>query len=113
MRQAGVMVRYADDAVVLCRTREEAEAVLARLRAWLDENGLTLHPAKTSHWDCRLEGHGFEFLGYRFVAGQHWVRKKSLTGLQDRLRALIKLHRGDSIESIIASINPILRGWFG
>jgi RNA-directed DNA polymerase len=48
MRQAGlVMVRYADDAVVLCRTREEAEAALSRMRAWVDANGLNLHPDKT------------------------------------------------------------------
>jgi RNA-directed DNA polymerase len=48
MRQAGlVMVRYADDAVVLCRTREDAEAALSRMRAWVEANGLTLHPDKT------------------------------------------------------------------
>jgi RNA-directed DNA polymerase len=114
MRQAGlVMVRYADDAVVLCRTQEEAETALTRMRAWVDANGLTLHPDKTHVGDCRLEGHGFEFLGYRFEAGQRWVRKKSLMGLRDKLRALTKRRRGDSIEAIIASINPILRGWFG
>ena len=114
MRRADlVMVRYADDAVVLCRTREEAEAALTRMRAWVAANGLTLHPDKTHLGDCRLEGQGFEFLGYRFEAGQRWVRKKSLMGLRDKLRALTKRHRGDSIERIIASINPILRGWFG
>ena len=97
MRRADlVMVRYADDAVVLCRTREEAEAALTRMRAWVAANGLTLHPDKTHLGDCRLEGQGFEFLGYRFEAGQRWVRKKSLMGLRDKLRALTKRHRGDS-----------------
>ena len=114
MLQAGlVMVRYADDAVVLCRTREEAEAALTRMRAWVDAHGLTLHPDKTHVGDCRLEGHGFEFLGYRFEAGQRWVRKKSLMGLRDRIRAQTKRNRGDSIECIVASLNPLLRGWFG
>ena len=48
MREAGlVMVRYADDTVVLCRSREEAESALARLRAWVNANGLALHPDKT------------------------------------------------------------------
>ena len=71
MREARlVMVRYADDAVVWCRSREEAEAALARMRAWVNANGLTLHPDKTHVGDCRVEGHGFEFLGYRFEAGQ-------------------------------------------
>ena len=79
MREAGlVMVRYADDAVVLCRSQEEALAALARMRAWVSENGLTLHTDKTHVGDCRVEGHGFEFLGYRFEAGRRWVRKKSL-----------------------------------
>jgi RNA-directed DNA polymerase len=114
MRAAGlVMVRYADDAVVLCRTREEAEAALSRMRTWVDANGLTLHPDKTHVGDCRLEGQGFEFLGYRFEAGERWVRKKSLMGLRDKIRTLTRRNRGDSIEAIIASINPILRGWFG
>jgi RNA-directed DNA polymerase len=114
MRQAGlVMVRYADDAVVLCRTREEAAAALTRLRDWVDAHGLTLHPDKTHVGDCRLEGHGFEFLGYRFEEGERWVRKKSLMGLRDKIRALTRRNRGDSIAEIIASINPLLRGWFG
>jgi len=41
------MVRYADDFVVLCRTAEEAQAALAEVRAWVEGNGLTLHPDKT------------------------------------------------------------------
>jgi RNA-directed DNA polymerase len=78
MRAAGfVMVRYADDAVVLCRSREEAEAALTRMRAWVSANGLMLHPDKTHVGDCRVKGQGFEFLGYRFEAGQRWVRKNS------------------------------------
>jgi RNA-directed DNA polymerase len=55
---------------VLCRSREEAESALARMRAWVNANGLMLHPDKTHVGDCRVEGQGFEFLGYRFEAGQ-------------------------------------------
>jgi RNA-directed DNA polymerase len=114
MREAGlVMVRYADDAVVLCRSREEAEAALARMRAWVIANGLTLHPDKTHVGDCRLKGQGFEFLGYRFEAGKRWVRKKSLMSLRDKIRAKTKRSTGHSIESVIAWLNPTLRGWYG
>jgi len=114
MRQAGlVMVRYADDAVVLCRSRAEAEAALARMRAWVIANGLTLHPDKTHVGDCRVEGQGFEFLGYRFEAGQRWVRKKSLMSLRDKIRAKTKRNVGHSIECVIASLNPTLKGWYG
>ena len=50
------MVRYADDFVILCRTREEAEAALEDVRAWVSENGLALHPEKTHVGDCRQPG---------------------------------------------------------
>lgn len=113
MREAGmVMVRYADDAVVLCRSREEAAAALARMRAWVSANGLTLHPDKTHIGDCRVEGEGFEFLGYRFEAGRRLVRKKSLMALRDKVRARTPRNRGGSIESVIASLNPTLKGWY-
>ena len=113
MRQAGlVMVRYADDAVVLCRTREEAQTALARMRAWVAANGLTLHPDKTHVGDCRVAGQGFEFLGYRFEAGQRWVRKKSLMSLRDKIRAKTKRNGGHSIVRVIASLNPTLKGWY-
>jgi RNA-directed DNA polymerase len=113
MREAGsVMVRYADDAVVLCRSREEAEAALARLRAWVSANGLTLHPNKTHVGDCRVAGEGFEFQGYRFEAGRRQVRKKSLMALRDAVRARTPRNRGGSIESVIASLNPVLKGWY-
>ena len=113
MREAGlVMVRYADDAVVLCRSREEAESALARMRAWVSENGLTLNPDKTHVGDCREDGQGFEFLGYRFEAGRRLVRKKSLMALRDKVRARTPRNRGGSIESVIASLNPTLKGWY-
>lgn len=107
------MVRYADDFVVLCRSRDEAEAALADIRVWVEANGLTLHPDKTHLGDCRNRGEGFEFLGYRFEAGQRWVRKKSLNRLKDTIRGKTKRTRGDSLACIIADLNPVLRGWFG
>jgi RNA-directed DNA polymerase len=114
MREAGlVTVRYADDAVVLCRSQEEAEAALARMGAWVAANGLTLHPDKTHVGDCRVDGQGFEFLGYRFEAGERWVRRKSLNALRDKVRERTKRNVGRSIEDVIASLNPMLRGWFG
>jgi RNA-directed DNA polymerase len=114
MREAGsVMVRYADDAVVLCRSEEEAHAALTRMRAWVAANGLTLHPDKTHLGDCREDGQGFEFLGYRFEAGNRWVRKKSLMSLKDKIRSKTRRNEGNSIECVIASLNPTLRGWYG
>jgi RNA-directed DNA polymerase len=107
------MVRYADDFVVLCRTAGEAESALAEVGAWVGANGLTLHPDKTHVGDCRVEGHGFDFLGYRFEAGKRWVRKKSLKAMKDKLRDLTRRTSGISLQAIIEKLNPILRGWFG
>ena len=107
------MVRYADDFVVMCRSREEAEAALAEIRQWVAENGLDLQPDKTRLGDCRQRGGGFDFLGYRFEAGRRLVRKKSLTRLKDSIRAKTKRTRGQSLARIVADLNPLLRGWFG
>ena len=113
MRKAGVvMVRYADDAVVLCRSQAEAESALARMRAWVIASGLTLHPDKTHIGDCRVEGQGFEFLGYRFEAGKRWVRKKSLMSLRNKIRGRTQRRGGHSIAAVIATLNPTLRGWY-
>jgi RNA-directed DNA polymerase len=106
------MVRYADDFVILCRTREAAQAALADVRAWVSENGLALHPEKTHVGDCRQPGEGFEFLGYRFEAGKRYVRKKSLDKLKDSIRAKTRRTRGDSLARIVADLNRTLRGWF-
>jgi RNA-directed DNA polymerase len=115
-RMAGLglrMVRYADDFVVLCRSREEAEAALAQIRAFAVENGLTLHPGKTHLGDWRQPGEGFDFLGFRFEAGQRFVRKKSLTRLKDRIREKTRRTCGQGLECVIAGLNPMLKGWFG
>jgi RNA-directed DNA polymerase len=70
------MVRYADDFVVLCQNASQAQQALQEVKVWVEENGLELHPDKTHVGDCRIRGQGFEFLGYRFESGKHWVRKK-------------------------------------
>ena len=106
------MVRYADDFVVLCKSREEADAALAEIRAWVADNGLRLHPDKTRVGDCRQAGEGFDFLGYRFEAGRRFVRKKSLDRLKDKIRDKTRRTRGDSLARIIDDLNPTLRGWF-
>ncbi len=107
------MVRYADDFVVLCQSEEAARTALSEVRQWVEANGLTLHPEKTHVGDCRCEGQGFEFLGYRFEAGRRWVRKKSLKALKDKIRSKTRRTRGTSLACVIDDLNPMLRGWFG
>lgn len=110
-RRGWDLVRYADDFVVLSRTREEAEAVLEWLRRWTEAAGLTLHPTKTRIVNGNEEG--FDFLGWHFRGGRKWPRKKSLQKLQEKLRPLSQRTQGRSLGEIIARVNPILRGWYG
>jgi RNA-directed DNA polymerase len=113
MKQQGYrIVRYADDFVVLCRTAQQAQAALEEVKSWVAQNGLRLNADKTHVGDCRQAGQGFEFLGYRFEAGQRWVRLKSFKALRERIRQKTKRTRGDSLAKIIEDINPMVRGWF-
>ncbi|GIW91441.1 MAG: group II intron reverse transcriptase/maturase [Pirellulaceae bacterium] len=106
------MVRYADDFVILCRTREEAEQALALVRQWTEEAGLQLHPTKT-----RIATHeeGFDFLGYHFRLGKRayrFPREKSLKKVYDTIRAKTRRTDGRPLTEIIADVNRTLRGWF-
>ena len=107
------MVRYADDFVILCRDRVEADEALAMVSDWVIENGLVLHPTKTRIANCRKKGNGFEFLGYRFERHRRDVRKKSMDKLKDAIRDATGRSRGVNLERVISDLNPKLRGWFG
>lgn len=119
MEAAGfVMIRYADDLVVLCKSEQEARRAWQLLAEWMESVGLELHPEKTRLVD--LNGDGFDFLGYHFQAGKpglprlvKWPRKKSLQKLRANLKPLTKRANGRSLDAIIRLVNPKLRGWFG
>lgn len=113
MAKAGYeMTRYADDFVVQCQTREEAEAAMERIKEWSQEQGLTIHPEKTRIVDATQPG-GFDFLGYHFEQGKKWPRAKSLRKFSESIRECTKKTNGNSMEGIIAKLNPRLRGWIG
>lgn len=119
MAQAGlVMLRYADDAVILCKSEREAHHALEKLKAWTESAQLQLHPDKTHIVDMCEPG-GFDFLGYHFERSRYdpnklnrWPGKKSIKNLRNRLKPLTKRTNGKSLGAIIALINPILRGWY-
>lgn len=104
------MVRYADDFVVLCQTEAEAQQALARIHAWTQAAGLTIHPQKTRLVDATHPG-GFDFLGYHFERGKKTPRAQSLAKFKDRIRAKTRRMRGESLAVIIADVNVTLRGW--
>jgi RNA-directed DNA polymerase len=105
------MIRYADDFVILCRSRQEAEAALEEVRAWTELAGLTLHPEKTRIVDATQKG-GFDFLGYHFERGYRWPRKKSLDKFKDSIREATRRTNGHSLERTIKTINERARGWY-
>jgi RNA-directed DNA polymerase len=104
------VVRYADDFVILCKTREDAERGLAVVKEWVQENELTLHPTKTKIVDARTEG--FDFLGYRFQGKLRLPREKSRTKLEDSIRSETKRNNGRDMGCICARLSSRLRGWF-
>jgi RNA-directed DNA polymerase len=112
MAQGGYpMVRYADDFVILCRSRAEAEQALAQVRQHAEARGLTLHPTKTRLVDMSQAG-GFDFLGYHFEKETRWPRRKSLDKLKDKIRRLTPRTSGHSLRTILQELRTTLLGWY-
>lgn len=110
-RQGYDMVRYADDMIIMCSTQEEAENSLRKLKALIQERGLSLHPEKTRIVDATIKG-GFDFLGYHFERNTRWPRKKSMDKIKETIRLKTKRTSGVSLTLIIDDVNQSLKGWF-
>lgn len=105
------LVRYADDFVILCKEKGEAESALDEVKAWVETQGLSLHPEKTRVVDYGA-GEGFDFLGFTFKKGSHYSGKKSVQNLRNKVREKTKRSSGKSLNAIVSELNPILRGWY-
>jgi RNA-directed DNA polymerase len=126
-RGQGVLVRYADDLVVMCKTEPEARAALAALSAALSELGLAPKQAKTRIVHLAEGGEGFDFLGFhhRYVRGRtrrsrhitflaRWPSRQAMQHARDRIRELTGRERLLlSVEEVVQDINSFLRGWAG
>ncbi len=126
-RGVGVLVRYADDLVVMCRSKAEAEGALAALKAVLAELGLELKAAKTRIVHLREGGEGLDFLGFhhrwvhaRAAGKRHiaflarWPSRKAMQHARDRIREITARRRLLlPIEQIVQELNRFLRGWAG
>ena len=107
------MVRYADDFVILCKSRHEAQPALALLTHLSGERGLSLHADKTCLVATHEMGQGFDFLGYHFGNGTRWPGKKSRRKFKDAIRAKTRRSNGRSMAAIIRDVNQTNIGWFG
>ncbi|MCA1604246.1 MAG: group II intron reverse transcriptase/maturase [Acidobacteria bacterium] len=105
------MVRYADDFVILCRSKAAAKVALAKVQRWTAQAGLRLHPEKTRIVDATQRG-GFDFLGYHFERGYRWPRPKSVAKLKATIRNKTRRTHGSSLRIIITTVNQTLTGWF-
>ena len=117
--QGHQMVRYADDMVILCPTREAAEEVLKQLGEWCSQAGLELHPEKTRVVDMGQPKAAFEFLGYQFWRGKtsgdirRFIRPKSEKKFRAAIKPLTKRTSGRSLEAIVWELRPKLQGFYG
>ena len=107
LEEAGYrFVRYADDFVVTCKTRPQAEAALALVEEIMTELGLSLSPEKTK---IASYGKGYEFLGFRLSSKSRTMRSKSLEKFKTKIRELTRrCHNLDA--KAIEKLNRVIRG---
>jgi RNA-directed DNA polymerase len=109
---APVLIRYADDLVALCHSRQEALQVKARLAAWLAPRGLSFNEDKTR---VVTLDEGFDFLGFnvRRYRGKPLIKpsKAAIRRIRERLRSELRSLRGTNAPTVIKRLNPIIRGW--
>jgi RNA-directed DNA polymerase len=107
-----VVIRYADDVVVLCHSQEQAVQVKARLAKWLAPRGLAFNKDKTKvvHLD-----EGFDFLGFNVRRYNRKLlikpSKAAVRRLRERLAAEMRALRGSNAMAVIARLGPVIRGW--
>lgn len=119
----GVLIRYADDFVILFRTEKEAERGMKLVQYKMREMGLRLNEKKTKIVETKYGREGFEFLGfhnhrvrspkYRKFYLQKWPGHKAMNRLRLKVREVLDRRSTLSwdIEYLVKVLNPILRGW--
>jgi len=124
----GTLVRYADDFVVMCRTKAACEQAEARIRVILARLGLELHPDKTRRVELYDGKEGFDFLGchlHKRMSGSIWEKEgrklyflhrwpsqRAMQRIRQRVKTLTPSRRCHAdLREVIADLNPVLKGW--
>ena len=128
-RQYGRLVRYADDFVVICKTKWKAERAENRARQVLARLGLELHPEKTRQVELSWGKQGFDFLGChlrkrlsgslwekygkRYYFLHRWPSQRAMKRVRQRVKEMTEKRRNGvkDVRVIIDDLNPVLRGW--
>ena len=116
----GKLVRYADDFVIICRTRREAQEAMRAVKRVMKRLKLTLHPTKTRIVDMGCEG--FDFLGFHFhklksrksgkLLPYMWPSKKAMKAIRRKIHDITTRKRlSNPLMEVIKYLNRVIRGW--
>lgn len=119
-KELGIIVRYADDAVLVCRTRKDAELAFEHLKRIMTKLKLTLNPQKTKIVNMNKES--FDFLGFRYQkfgktkSGRKlpymMPSKKAMKKVKDAIRVITcRKSSYEGLEQKVEKLNPLIRGW--
>jgi RNA-directed DNA polymerase len=107
-----ILIRYADDMVVLCHSHRQAEQVKARLAEWLAPRGLVFNEGKTGIVSLNQ---GFDFLGFNVRRYNRKLLikpgKAAIRRLRKRLAAELRRLRGSNVMAVLAKLSPVIRSW--
>jgi group II intron reverse transcriptase/maturase len=126
--KVGVLIRYADDFVVLSKSPELVQEAERRIKIIFERLKLTLHPEKTRKVDLSLGREGFNFLGWylrKRMSGRlkeqgkewfflnRWPSVRSMKRVRQKVKELTGSNRNGvkDVRVLIDDLNPVLRGW--
>ena len=116
----GKLIRYADDFVIICRTKQDAETALQRVMQIMATLKLTLHPTKTRIVDMGRDG--FDFLGFHFhkkkarnsgkLLPYIWPAPKAMKAIRSKIHFITERMRlSNPLSEVIKFLNRVIRGW--
>ena len=116
----GILVRYADDFVIICRTKHDAETAMQKVAQVMELLKLTLHPTKTRVVDMGQDG--FDFLGFHFHKKKSrksgkllpyiWASPKSMMNIRRKIHFITERQRlSNTPDEVIKFLNMLIRGW--
>ena len=124
-RRPGVLVRYADDLVVLCATERQAKAARELVAATIGTLGLRLHPGKTKVVRLARGAEGFTFLGFEHRMRESWKRRgrfylqkwpspQAMASIRGKIRERTdRRYARLPMTMVVENLNPVIRGWGG
>lgn len=116
----GKLIRYADDSVIICRTKQQAEQALEKIKWIMTRIRLTLHPTKTRIVDMGREG--IDFLGFHFhkmksmktrkLLPYMWPGQKAMKSVRSKIHEITTRKRlSNPPEEVVKYLNLVIRGW--